>query len=316
MFFRPGTGKTVTIVEAMRQLLAHNETARLLVCAPNNSAADLLAQKLSVLGASVVLRLNSITRKLSELPESLRAFSIINGNEVFAMPTAQDLRKYRVVVSTCITAGVPASLGIQRGFYSHIFVDEAGQAMEPTVMVPLKTLADDKTNIILAGDNKQLGPIVHSALASALGLKTSYLARIMDREIYNLEGKSSAGGRGVTCVFITSSRLMLVYPFLRRIIKLVRNFRSHPAILEFSNEHFYNRELQYCGPDALIRSLENSDELPKKKFPLIFHGIIGKDQREASSPSFFNIEEATLVKKYCLSLVSERKSTTRTYGVL
>ncbi|KAE9391715.1 RNA helicase [Gymnopus androsaceus JB14] len=290
VFGPPGTGKTVTIVEAMRQLLAHSETTRILVCAPSNSAADLIAQRLSVLGTSVVLRLNSITRKLADLPKSLRAFSIINGNEIFAMPSVQDLRKYRVVVSTCITAGVPASLGIERGFYSHIFVDEAGQAMEPTVMTPLKTLADDKTNVIVAGDNKQLGPIVHSALASALGLKTSYLARIMDRDVYSLKDNAAAGGRGVT------------------IIKLVRNFRSHPAILGFSNEHFYNRELQYCGPKALIRSLETSDELPTKRFPLIFHSIVGKDQREAASPSFFNIEEATLVKKYCNSLVSDKKN--------
>lgn len=68
-------------------------------------------------------------------------------------------------------------------------------------MTPLKTLADDKTNVIVAGDNKQLGPIVHSALASALGLKTSYLARIMDRDVYSLKDNAAAGGRGVTQVF-------------------------------------------------------------------------------------------------------------------
>jgi helicase MOV-10 len=56
---------------------------------------------------------------------------------------------------------------------------------------------------------------------------------------------------------------------------------------------------------------ENSDELPKKKFPVVFHGIVGRDQQEASSPSFFNIDEATLVKKYCKSLVEDRKLKTR-----
>ncbi|KAF5389693.1 hypothetical protein D9757_006021 [Collybiopsis confluens] len=293
VFGPPGTGKTVTIVEAMRQLLTRDESARLLVCAPSNSAADLIATRLSVLGASVLLRLNSLTRKLTDLPKELKKFSLINGNEVFAMPAVEDLRKFRVVVATCISAGVPAGLGIPRGFYTHIFVDEAGQAMEPAVMVPLKSIADEKTNVVIAGDNKQLGPIVHSGIASALGLKTSYLARIMDRDIYSLDGGTSFGGRGVT------------------IIKLVRNFRSHPAILEFSNERFYNRELQYCADPALTRNLESSDELPQKKFPLIFHGIVGKDQREASSPSFFNIEEAGLVRKYCLSLVSERKNGVR-----
>ncbi|KAF5356601.1 hypothetical protein D9758_008284 [Tetrapyrgos nigripes] len=290
VFGPPGTGKTVTIVEAIRQLLALNPEARILACAPNNSAADIIASRLAVaLPPSQLLRLNSLSRKFSELPKTLRQYSVINDNEVFAMPSLADLRKFRVVISTCISAGVPASLGIERGYYSHIFVDEAGQAMEPAVMIPMKSLANDKTNVVLAGDNKQLGPIVHSALAAALGLKTSYLARIMDREIYDLGKGVKYGGKGIT------------------IVKLIKNFRTHKAILQFSNEQFYNNELQYCANAALTHSLENSNELPTKRFPLIFHGVVGKDLREEHSPSFFNIEEATLVKKYCSSLIGERK---------
>ncbi|THU87825.1 hypothetical protein K435DRAFT_681016 [Dendrothele bispora CBS 962.96] len=97
------------------------------------------------------------------------------------MPTLNDLLKYRVIVSTCASAGVPSSLGVPRGFYSHIFVDEAGQAMEPVVIIAIETLADEKTNVVLAGDIKQLGRVVHSALASSLGLRMSYLERIMNR---------------------------------------------------------------------------------------------------------------------------------------
>jgi len=40
---------------------------------------------------------------------------------------------------------------------------------------------------------------------------------------------------------------------------------------------------------------------------LIFHGVVGRDEREKSSPSFFNIEEATIVRKYCSSLIVDRK---------
>jgi helicase MOV-10 len=53
--------------------------------------------------------------------------------------------------------------------------------------------------------------------------------------------------------------------------------------------------------------LENFEELPKRHFPLVFHSIIGRDQRENSSPSFFNIDEVTQVKKYCAALVGNRK---------
>ncbi|KAF7291981.1 RNA helicase [Mycena indigotica] len=285
---RPGTGKTVTIVEAIKQIVLKDPNARVLACAPSNSAADLMAQRLASTTESL-LRLNSLTRKHGDLPKDLQKYSLINGNLTFVLPILEDLEKYRVVVSTCLSGGVPAQLGIKRGYYSHIFVDEAGQATEPEVMLPIKSLADVNTNIVLAGDIKQLGPIVQSSLAASLGLSKSYLVRLMQRDIYSLEADAPVGGRGIN------------------IVKLVNNFRSHPAILNFSNNQFYDGELVSCGNPALIKSLENSDELPRKKFPLIFHGIAGKDQREGFSPSFFNIDEATIVKKYVGSLLSNKK---------
>jgi len=93
---------------------------------------------------------------------------------------------------------------------------------------------------------------------------------------------------------------------LGRIVKLVKNFRSHAAILEFSNNNFYNGELQPCGDPVLTHSLLRSDVV-KKDFPLVFHGIIGKDEQEESSPSFFNIDEVTRVRKYCLELMDDRR---------
>lgn len=34
------------------------------------------------------------------------------------------------------------------------------------------------------------------------------------------------------------------------------------------------------------------------RFPMLFHSIVGKDERELQSPSWFNIQEAKLVVKY------------------
>lgn len=39
-------------------------------------------------------------------------------------------------------------------------------------------------------------------------------------------------------------------------------------------------------------------------FPLIFHGVMGKDEREANSPSFFNVTEIDALVKY-LTLLFE-----------
>lgn len=71
-----------------------------------------------------------------------------------------------------------------RGHFSHIFIDEAGQATEPEAFVSIKMMADSKTNIILSGDPKQLGPVIRSGIAKELGLDKSYLERLMDRDAY------------------------------------------------------------------------------------------------------------------------------------
>ncbi len=89
-------------------------------------------------------------------------------------------------------------------------------------------------------------------------------------------------------------------------MELLENFRNHPAILDFLNERFYDNRLQASGDPMLTRRLEDWDGLPTKKFPIAFHAVAGQDQREESSPSYFNISEATLVKNYCSSLIAKK----------
>lgn len=91
----------------------------------------------------------------------------------------------------------------------------------------------------------------------------------------------------------------------------MKHFRSHPSIIAFSNQHFYGNELEPCGDPVMTHSLEQSESLVKRGFPITFHGIVGKDEQEASSPSYFNINEASLVKRYCLSLVTDRRPRVR-----
>ena len=59
----------------------------------------------------------------------------------------------------------------------------------------------------------------------------------------------------------------------------------------------------------MINSYIGWPELPNKNFPIIFHAISGKDDREASSPSFFNIHEALQVKNYIEKLKQARSTT-------
>lgn len=113
---------------------------------------------------------------------------------------------FRVVVTTCFSASIAYSVGVPRGHFSHIFVDEAGHAAEPEAIIGIKTMADDQTNVILSGDPKQLGPVVCSPVARRLGLEKSYLERIMDRESHDTEN-----GYGLTYVFLTLILLFLTH---------------------------------------------------------------------------------------------------------
>lgn len=83
-----------------------------------------------------------------------------------------------------------------------------------------------------------------------------------------------------------------------RVVKLTKNYRSHNAILRYPNDRFYNGDLVPCGDKSTIDTFIGSPLLISKTFPIVFHAMSGKDDREASSPSFFNIEEVLQVKRY------------------
>ncbi len=50
-----------------------------------------------------------------------------------------------------------------------------------------------------------------------------------------------------------------------------------------------------------------SDHLEAKDFPIVFHAMAGRDDREASSPSFFNIDEVSQVKATVEELLGDSR---------
>lgn len=123
----------MTIIEAMRQILDRSPDARILACAPSNSAADILADRLAKGGLPNrdLFRMNAPSRLKETLPLDLKDFSLTNNEGTFSVPPVERLMRFRVVVSTCLSASVPYGIGVPRGHFTHIFIDEAGQAMEP-----------------------------------------------------------------------------------------------------------------------------------------------------------------------------------------
>lgn len=45
-----------------------------------------------------------------------------------------------------------------------------------------------------------------------------------------------------------------------------------------------------------------------RSFPLLFHGLVGHDEREGNSPSWFNWMEVQQVMKYALALREVRRN--------
>ena len=103
----------------------------------------------------------------------------------------------------------------------------------------------------------------------------------------------------------------------RAITKLLANFRSHPALLNLPSRLFYENELRAQGNPLVTTSLENWEKLPKRPgFPILFHGIVGEDKREARSPSFFNAEEAVVVVDYIQELLMAKEGISKRVTLL
>ena len=246
----PGTGKTTSLVQAIRLTL--REESQVLVCAPTNSAVDLLTERLVELGISV-LRLGHPARISEELLNSSLDGQVAaspyfkdiknlrrNAEEYFRMAGKykrtfgrEDARQraafyaearnslkearqledfivdglFRTCQVICCTPVTSTHRGLQRKKFRTLFFDEASQALEPMVWVPLVKCA----RVILSGDHFQLPPVVKSLQAKKGGLEETMLDR---------------------CIGLKDA-----------VVLLNRQYRMNSVIMGFSNEYFYNGQL-------------------------------------------------------------------------
>uniref|UniRef100_A0A131Z3T6 RNA helicase n=1 Tax=Rhipicephalus appendiculatus TaxID=34631 RepID=A0A131Z3T6_RHIAP len=293
LFGPPGTGKTVTLVEALKQVCTLIPSSHILVVAPSNSACDVLAERLiEHMSSTEIFRMYSASVHPSKISEMLKKVSNYNHAEkVFFYPCCEALMKYKVIVATLACAGKLVTAEFPLNHFTHIFVDEAGQSLEPECLIPVMGLMspwDPKKwgpggHFVLAGDPQQLGPVIRSRLAKQYDLDVSLLERLMDIGPYQ--------------------RMQNGYYNPQMLTKLLKNFRSHGDIIEVPNKLFYEDELQVYGDELITRSMEYWEELPRKGCPLIFHSVLGRDLRESSCPSYFNPEEIKVVVHYVVSLL-------------
>jgi len=248
----PGTGKTTTLVQAILRTL-HKER-RLLVTAPSNTAVDLLTEKLAAQGVNVIRignpsRVSDILlhhtldaqimehkdyKDVKELRRNAEEYKnmafqfkrsfgweereqrrMLKEQSRALLGEAEMLERYitddlldRVQVITCTLVG-SANRVIRHLTYDTVFIDEAAQALEPACWIPI-TRAN---RVILAGDHHQLPPTVKSVTAEKGGLAETLFEKCIQRQ------PNTA-------------------------VMLRTQYRMHENIMQFSNQQFYQGQLE------------------------------------------------------------------------
>ncbi|KAK9461466.1 P-loop containing nucleoside triphosphate hydrolase protein [Lipomyces oligophaga] len=212
----PGTGKTYTVIEIIRQLVARNQ--RVLVCGPSNMSVDTILERLdNLLPPDSLLRIGHPARLLpsilrhslevilwnsdsSQIVRDIREEIGSNFAKIKKTKSGREkseiykdiklLRKeYRIrekkalqevlnnaKVIVCTLHG--AGSGFLAGIeFNSIIIDEVSQSLEPQCWIPL-IHHPEATKLIIAGDNKQLPPTIKAA-ANEKALGTTLFDRLV-----------------------------------------------------------------------------------------------------------------------------------------
>jgi len=145
------TGKTMTVVESIIQVLRSDNLSKILVAAPSDAACDVIASRLLPLLSSEnlrhigesrkrILRINWWCRNRMSLPINLYQCSPFDSMDCFKIPDASEIREASIIVCECLVAGC-LDLGSEdewmKRHFTHVFIDENSQGFEFETLIPL-----------------------------------------------------------------------------------------------------------------------------------------------------------------------------------
>jgi superfamily I DNA and/or RNA helicase len=309
----PGTGKTTSLVQAIRLTLQTEN--QILVCAPTNSAVDLITEKLIALGIDVLrmghparisdeLQKSSIDGKISLSPyfkdiknlrKNAEEYFKMAGKykRVFGKEDAQQRAAFYSEAKNCIkearllenfivdelfknsqviccTPVTSTHRGLTKKRFNTLFFDEASQALEPMVWIPLLKCK----RLILSGDHFQLPPVVKSIEAKKGGLDET----ILDK-----------------CIM-----------FKQSVSLLTRQYRMNGAIMGFSNNYFYNNELIADETVSAHSLINDENSLLSKSLEFIdTAGCNFEEIQNQETLSYFNPKEGDILFKHLQQLLDE-----------
>ncbi len=251
----PGTGKTTTLVEAIRETLMREN--QVLVCAQSNMAVDWISEKLVDRGINV-LRIGNPTRvndKMLSFTYERRFEAHPDYSQLWAIRKAiRDLRKNRKrgdekfhqkleslksrateleirinsdlfgearVIASTLVGSANRLLDGQK--FGTLFIDEAAQALEAACWIPMRRIS----RVVLAGDHCQLPPTVKSIAALKAGLGKTLMERIVE-----------------------------MHPEAVTLLKI--QYRMNDDIMRFSSNYFYEGKVE-SAPEVKYRSILDLD---------------------------------------------------------
>ncbi len=251
----PGTGKTTTLVEAIRETLMRE--SQVLVCAQSNMAVDWISEKLVDRGINV-LRIGNPTkvndkmlsftyeRRFESHPDYTQLWAIRKairelrghrkrGDEKFhqkleslkSRATELEIRmnsdlfgEARVIASTLVGS---SSRLLDGQKFGTLFIDEAAQALEAACWIPLRRV----TRVVLAGDHCQLPPTIKSIAALKAGLGKTLMERLVE-----------------------------LHPEAVTLLRM--QYRMNDDIMRFSSNYFYGGKVE-SAPEVKYRGILDLD---------------------------------------------------------
>jgi hypothetical protein len=99
----------------------------ILVCAPSNSAADIIAVRLihstpQLITPNNMFRLVAYSRSITLVDEFLRPYCLIKGDN-FDCPSAEVLHRFKVIITTCAISSKLYNLGIDKNHFDVVRIN-------------------------------------------------------------------------------------------------------------------------------------------------------------------------------------------------
>ena len=236
--------------------------------------------------------------------------------------------------------------------FDYLLVDEAAQASEPEITPALSVVCPDLHTImhrpeyakrrlpqlVLCGDQQQLGPFITSEEARQHELDLSLLQRLFERPVYYEHPRArhnlpAAKGEkllppptvpmdiDMDCCADTYSEssespegpspgpsnkgnmVDMSAPFAN----LINNYRSHPGLLMVPSSLFYNDTLEPCAnQDIQNTKLCKWPMLPNPEIPFLVWDIEeGQEEMFEEGASWYNVEEVKTVVEMVKGLITE-----------